>query len=69
MSEFAGFSDSGLELLAALPSYTRDEFKAVRPRYEEQLLEPAKDFVVAVGDLLHARISPQLAAEARSSPR
>jgi len=63
MSEFAGFSNAGLALLDHLPDLDRDGFQAVRPEYEAEILSPAKDFVVAVGDLLQERVSPELNAE------
>lgn len=63
MSGFGGFTESGLELLAQLPSFDRDRFKSERPQYERELLDPAKAFVVAVGDLLQADVSPDLNAE------
>jgi uncharacterized protein (TIGR02453 family) len=67
MNSFEGFTPAGLQLLNALPSFDRDAFQAARPRYESQILEPAKLFVVAVGELLHERISPELRAEPKTN--
>src|SRR5918911_2925330 len=63
---FAGFPSEGLELLAGLAeNNTREYFDAHRDIYESALLAPAKAFVVALGEELHARVSPGLRAEPR----
>jgi uncharacterized protein (TIGR02453 family) len=63
---FAGFPGEGLGLLAGLAqNNTREYFDANRDVYESALLEPAKAFVVALGEQLHARVSPALRAEPR----
>jgi uncharacterized protein (TIGR02453 family) len=63
---FAGFPGEGLEFLAGLAEdNTRAYFDAHRDVYESALLQPAKAFVVALGDELHARVSPGLHAEPR----
>jgi uncharacterized protein (TIGR02453 family) len=63
---FAGFPSEGLELLAGLAeNNTREYFDAHRDVYESALLAPAKAFVVALGEELHARVSPGLRAEPR----
>src|SRR5919205_1037045 len=63
---FAGFPNEGLELLAGLAeNNTRQYFDAHRDVYESALLAPAKAFVVALGEELHARVSPGLRAEPR----
>jgi uncharacterized protein (TIGR02453 family) len=63
---FAGFSREGLEFLEGLAAdNSRDYFDAHRSTYEAALLQPAKDFVVALGEELRARVSPGLRAEPR----
>src|ERR687885_910468 len=63
---FAGFPSEGLALLAGLAeNNTREYFDAHRDVYESALLAPAKAFVVALGEELHARVSPGLRAEPR----
>src|SRR3954447_9608571 len=65
-SAFAGFPRQGLEFLEALATdNTREYFDAHRATYQSQLLQPAKDFVVALGEELRARVSPRLRAEPR----
>src|SRR3954468_6721207 len=63
---FAGFPREGLEFLEGLAAdNSRDYFDAHRSTYEAALLQPAKDFVVAFGEELRARVSPGLRAEPR----
>ena len=63
---FAGFPRAGLDVLAGLATEnTREYFDAHRADYETALLQPAKDLVVALGEELHARVSPGLRAEPR----
>ena len=63
---FAGFPRDGLEFLAGLRSdNTREYFDAHRADYETALMQPAKQFVVALGAELRARVSPGLRAEPR----
>ena len=63
---FAGFPREGLEFLAGIAAdNTRAYFNAHRTTYEAALLQPAKDFVVALGAELRARVSPGLRAEPR----
>src|SRR3954447_22394621 len=63
---FAGFPREGLEFLAGLvEDNSRAYFDAHRDVYEEALLAPAKAFVAALGEQLHARIAPGLRAEPR----
>src|SRR6201999_3134726 len=65
-NSFAGFPRAGLDVLAGLATdNTREYFDAHRADYETALLQPAKDFVVALGERLHARVSPGLRAEPR----
>src|SRR3954447_5503218 len=65
-SAFAGFPRQGLEFLEALATdNTREYFDAHRATYQSQLLQPAKDFVVALGEELRARVSAGLRAEPR----
>jgi uncharacterized protein (TIGR02453 family) len=63
---FAGFPREGLEFLDGLASdNTREYFDAHRDTYESALLQPAKDFVVAMGEELRARVSPGIRSEPR----
>lgn len=65
-TKFAGFPREGLDLLAGLAeSNTREYFEEHRGTYESALLEPAKAFVVALGDVLRIHVSPFLRAEPR----
>jgi len=63
---FAGFPREGFEFLEGLASdNTREYFDLRRDTYQSALLQPAKDFVVALGEVLHARVSPGIRAEPR----
>jgi uncharacterized protein (TIGR02453 family) len=63
---FAGFTREGLEFLSGLSAdNSRAYFEAHRTTYESALLQPAKAFVVALGEELRARVSPGLRAEPR----
>jgi len=66
ITPFAGFPGEGLEFFAALAeNNTREYFEEHRGTYESALLEPAKAFVVALGDVLRIHVSPLLRAEPR----
>jgi uncharacterized protein (TIGR02453 family) len=63
---FDGFPREGLAFLEGLGrENTKAYFEAHRTTYESALLEPAKAFVVALGDELHAHVSPAIRAEPR----
>ena len=63
---FTGFPREGLDFLAGLAAAnTRAYFDANRATYESALLQPAKDFVVALGAELRERVAPGLRAEPR----
>lgn len=63
---FAGFGEDGLAFLADLEhDNSKAYFDAHRDLYRRALLAPAKAFVVALGDLLTARVSKALRAEPR----
>src|SRR4051812_31933976 len=63
---FAGFPREGLEFLEGLAGdNSREYFDVHRDTYQSALLQPAKDFVVALGAELHARVSPGIRAEPR----
>jgi uncharacterized protein (TIGR02453 family) len=63
---FTGFPPDGLAFLEGLGrDNTKAYFDAHRATYESALLEPAKAFVVALGEDLHARVSPAIRAEPR----
>jgi uncharacterized protein (TIGR02453 family) len=63
---FAGFPREGLEFLEGLAKdNTREYFDIHRETYQSAVLQPAKDFVVALGEELQARVSPGIRAEPR----
>lgn len=63
---FAGFPREGFAFLADLAiDNTREFFDAHREIYESALLEPAKGFVIALGEQLQPRVSPGIRAEPR----
>jgi uncharacterized protein (TIGR02453 family) len=63
--EFDGFSRGALRFLRELgENNTRDWFHAHRDEYETLLLEPARDFVVAMGEELHG-----IGADVHADPR
>lgn len=66
MSEFGGFSQAGLALLAELPSLDKDGFKERKDTYRAELQEPLKGFVDALGPVLRDRVSPGLDFAART---
>jgi uncharacterized protein (TIGR02453 family) len=62
---FDGFSPDVLRFLRELgENNTREWFQAHREEYETLLLEPARDFVVAMGEELHA-----IGADVHAEPR
>jgi uncharacterized protein (TIGR02453 family) len=66
VNTFAGFPQEGLDVLAGLAAdNTREYFDAHRATYESALLEPAKAFVVALGEQLRSSVSPGIRAEPR----
>jgi uncharacterized protein (TIGR02453 family) len=63
---FAGFPREGLDFLEGLAAEnTREYFDVHRDTYQSGLLQPAKDFVVALGEELRGRVSPGIRAEPR----
>jgi uncharacterized protein (TIGR02453 family) len=63
---FAGFPREGLEFLEGLAKdNTREYFDIHRDTYQSALLQPAKDFVVALGEELQARVAPGIRADPR----
>jgi uncharacterized protein (TIGR02453 family) len=66
VNTFAGFPQEGLDVLAGLAAdNTREYFDAHRATYESALLEPAKAFVVTLGEQLRSTVSPEIRAEPR----
>jgi uncharacterized protein (TIGR02453 family) len=64
--KFTGFPQEGLDVLAGLANRnTREYFEEHHATYESALLEPAKAFVVALGEVLRMHVSPHLRAEPR----
>lgn len=62
---FDGFDRGALEFLSGLREHnTRDWFQAHRAEYEELVLEPARDFVVALGEELRQAV-PDVSADPR----
>jgi uncharacterized protein (TIGR02453 family) len=63
---FGGFSAAGLAFLAGLErDNTKRYFDTHRRAYQQELLEPSKTLVVALGTELRRRISERLHAEPR----
>jgi uncharacterized protein (TIGR02453 family) len=63
---FSGFSAEGLAFLAGLErDNSKRYFDAHRRTYQQQLFEPSKTFVVALGAELRRRLSERLRAEPR----
>ncbi|WP_203789747.1 DUF2461 family protein [Paractinoplanes rishiriensis] len=63
---FRGFGEAGLKFLIGLErDNTKRFFDTHRPVYRQELLEPAKAFVTALGQVLHQRVSAALHAEPR----
>lgn len=60
MATFPGFPDRTLDVLGALPGWTRDDYAARKAEVAEQVLDPAKAFVEALLDDVRERISPAL---------
>lgn len=62
--QFSGFPQAGLDFLRGLAAdNSKTYFDAHRSTYDKDLMEPAKAFVVAVGDELRRRVSPGIHAE------
>jgi hypothetical protein len=63
---FPGFSNAALVFLTG-PAHdnTKTYFDTHRRTYQQELFEPSKAFVVALGAALHRRVSPRLRAEPR----
>src|SRR5579859_5865865 len=63
---FQGFSPELPVFLAELrANNSREWFQAHRERYEAVLLQPAREFVLAIAEPLRARLGPDLHAEPR----
>jgi uncharacterized protein (TIGR02453 family) len=63
---FTGFPRHGLGFLAGLrENNTKAFFEEHRSTYESALLEPARAFVLALGEELRARVSPAIRVEPR----
>jgi uncharacterized protein (DUF2461 family) len=66
---FAGFPRDGLAFLAELAANNqRDWFAAHRQRFQSQLLEPAQQFVVALGERLRV-LAPTIHVDPRNDGR
>jgi uncharacterized protein (TIGR02453 family) len=66
MGSFRGFPEDGLRFLDELAlNNNKQWFDSNRPRFEQSLLDPAKDFVVELGGQLQERVSPEIHAEPR----
>ena len=62
---FAGFSPALIQFLGELRAHnTREWFQAHREQYEDYLLEPARQFVTAMGECLRA-VGSDIHAEAK----
>jgi uncharacterized protein (TIGR02453 family) len=67
MPSFTGFPEEGLEFLEGLArNNNREWFEAHKADYRAYLLEPAQDFVVALGERLKL-LSPEMAYDTRTN--
>jgi uncharacterized protein (TIGR02453 family) len=66
MTAFTGFTRQGLDFLDGLAAHNdKTWFDANRSGFDEGLMEPGKAFIVALGDVLNARVGPGIHAEPR----
>lgn len=63
MTDFTGFTEETLPLLAALPDFTRDDYAGRKAEIVEAIQDPAKAFVAAMIDELRATVSPGITGE------
>lgn len=64
---FDGFSDEAVKFLQTLGTKDKAWFDANRQVYKSEVAEPAKEFVVAMGDYLHAHMSPGIVAQPKTN--
>ena len=67
MSDFTGFPATGLSFLTDLGTHDKAWFRDRKAVYESAVVEPAKEFVIAVGDRLHSDVSPAIQAVPRAN--
>lgn len=58
MTDFTGFTDETLPLLAALPDFTRDDYEGRKSEIVEAIQDPAKAFATSMVDELRDVVSP-----------
>jgi len=64
---FTGFPASGLSFLTTLGSKNRDWFQANKKQYDDEVAQPAKDFVSALTELLQDRVSPFIEGQPKTN--
>lgn len=64
---FTGFPPGGLAFLTALGGRDRDWFQANKKQYDAEVAQPAKDFVDAMTERLHAAVSPLIVGQAKTN--
>ena len=67
MTDFAGFSDAGLDFLIELGTRDKAWFDDHRAVYDAEVVPSAKSYVVAVGQRLRRAISEGIAAEPKTN--
>ncbi|MEM7095262.1 MAG: DUF2461 family protein [Actinomycetota bacterium] len=67
MSDFAGFSKTGLDFLTTLGTKDKAWFDENRKVYDAEVASVAKAYVVAVGELLQDRMSPAIEAQPKTN--
>ena len=67
MSEFGGFSSTGLSFLTTLGSKDKVWFDAHRATYDTEVVPAAKAFVDAMGETLAEAISAEIVAEPKTN--
>ena len=63
MSRFEGYSDAGLSLLKALPTFSKTEFQTSKTEWAERLFQPSLSLISELGDRLQSQVSPGIQAE------
>ena len=67
MTTFTGYSPAALQLLSDIGDGDREWFTDHRSQYEAQIVKPTKALVVAVGEELQARVSPNIQAQPKTN--
>ncbi len=65
VSEFEGYEDGVLDLLAEMPGWTRDDYASRKPELNGLLIDPSRAFVEAMIPELHDKVSAGLTGTPR----